>query len=324
MKNIFIFIIGAVTFAGVLSALENPRIIPFDSDAETGISTNKTYTHAVDFGTLRHDPPLKINGVEFFTTTAPSMPGDKTPRGCGWENFPPNPNHPNPETTMTFASTPTGQCVRLLLTGMTWNLQNKTMRLTDLQPGFEYELRFYNRSYGSAKARGQTFFFKPQGEEPGAVSTPFSFYQDDPETGDNMLVYRYRVGANGKLAIFVEQWDNVYTWHAYGFTNEEMSKNIIVTGIENIGGTKATVKGEIYTAGAETEVKALWGNGSGEPSDNDDWNGGLESVGVFKKDSKFDFVLDGLLPGAEYRIWLKASNTNSVVWSNPMNFTTSN
>jgi len=226
MKSIITCAIGAsLVSAYAATALENPRIVPFDSDAATGISSNKTYTHAVDFGTVQHEAPLTINGVEFFTTTTVTMPGDKTPRGYGWEGFPHAVNHPDPEKTMLVVATPKGEKVRDLLLGHTWSLSNKYMYITDLKPGTEYEVRFYNRVYGAGIKRGNTFVFYPQGTGPDDPRDLFSFNQDDQSVKDNMLVYRYRAGASGKLAIYVECWDTVYTWHCYGFTNEELPQS---------------------------------------------------------------------------------------------------
>jgi len=215
----------ATLFQSYADTPGNPRVVPFDSDAATGLSSNKVYTHAVDFGNIVHEKPLSINGVEFFTTAAANMTGDKTPRGCGWENFPPNPNHPDPEKTMLAISTPAGENVRDLLLGHTWGLANKVMRLTDLKPGSEYELRIFNRVYGGGRKRGCTFIFIPDEDDENSPRVVFSYNQDDQSVKDNMIVYRYRAGASGKLGIYMEPWDTVYTWHAYGFTNEELPRN---------------------------------------------------------------------------------------------------
>jgi len=204
---------------------ENPRVVPFDSDTATGLSPNKVYTHAVDFGTVKHETPLTVNGIEFFTTAAPTLSGGKTPRGCGWENFPHNPNHPDPEKTMSNIATPTNQNVRALLLGHTWGLADKVMRVTDLKPDTEHELKLYNRVYGQGTKRGCTFVFMPRGEETGTQRDMLTYNQDDHAVRDNMIVYRYRTAGNTKLAIYMEPWDTVYTWHAYGFTNEEIADN---------------------------------------------------------------------------------------------------
>jgi len=305
--------------AACATLVANPQIVPFNSDAGTGWVGGKNYTHAVNFGRTGNNPV--VMGVTFMKTTAPTMPASGTTRGYGWENFPPLGNHDG--GSMNQMSTPSsGHGVYDFMIDMIYNLNNQTMRLTVLKPGFEYEARFVNRVWGNGGTdRWQTFTFMPRGEGPGDLREPIEFNQDNTAVRDNMLVYRYRVGANGKLAIHVLPSNTNNSWHCYGFTNEETAKNIAVENVAQVGKNNTLFDARIFPAGVPSTVKAFWGTEDfGETEDG--WDVGSAAVDVFSEDTKFQFAATGLAGDSNYVVRVMMTNENMFVWSDMFVFET--
>ena len=186
----------------------------FTNDAGTGISSNKVYTHKLDFGT-RSSPATVINGVTFDKVTTVSG----TLNGYGWANFPPLAHGGNSPEGLHGVATNSG--IYNLLYDMDYGLQfpgAATMQLTGLTLGKRYEVRFYNRSWGWNGGRTQTLTFDPDGS--GPISEAITFNPDalDP----NFVAYRY-TAASSTLAITVQSMYTNSTYHIYGLSNEETS-----------------------------------------------------------------------------------------------------
>ena len=186
----------------------------FTNDAGTGISSNKVYTHKLDFGT-RSSPATVINGVTFDKVTTVSG----TLNGYGWVNFPPLAHGGNSPEGLHGVATNSG--IYNLLYDMDYGLQfpgSATMQLTGLTPGKRYEVRFYNRAWGWNGGRTQTLTFDPDGSGPISESITFNPDALDP----NFIAYRY-TAASSTLAITVQSAYNNSTYHLYGLSNEETS-----------------------------------------------------------------------------------------------------
>ena len=127
------------------NAQDNPRLIPFNSDAGTGLSSEKVYTHAVDFGS--GGGGVVVNGVAFYSTTAATMEDNDpriAPRTGGWENFPPD-GHGGGGMDHIATDANAYPQLRALLNDFNFNRREGTMRVTGLTPGLVYEVRFINR-----------------------------------------------------------------------------------------------------------------------------------------------------------------------------------
>ena len=184
----------------------------FTNDLSTGISSSKTYTHKIDFGT-RSSPATVINGVTFDKVTTASG----TLNGYGWANFPSG-SHGGSAPSGDHG-VPTDSGIYNLLYDMDYGLSwpnPATMQLTGLTPGKRYEVRFYNRSWGWGGTRTQTLTFDPDGTGPISESITFSPDSLNP----NFIGYRY-TAASSTLAITVQSASSNQTYHIYGLSNEE-------------------------------------------------------------------------------------------------------
>jgi len=127
MKKI-LFALSALLALAAADAQDNPRLIPFWNDATTEISTNKTYTHAVSFGSANRTPV--VNLVPFFyyrnnnNTAVPATGNMPAPRArYGWQNFPPTAH----DGGLVANNVPSG-----------------VMRVNGLKPGF---IRVFNATW---------------------------------------------------------------------------------------------------------------------------------------------------------------------------------
>src|SRR5262249_49792754 len=145
--------------------------VPISTDANSGISTGKSYTHKLDF--IADGSPATVNGVAFTAAGTSGSVG-----GFGW-NLTGTPNvisEPPPVAPPATFTDPNG--IYKLLSHFYYGTfgPNEVITLPGLPPGTRYELRLYNRLWGGPPARTQTVTFDEDG--PGPASTVFVFDQD--------------------------------------------------------------------------------------------------------------------------------------------------
>ena len=203
--------LGGISGAGTFNAGSMLYFKRFTSDADCGISSNKNYTHLLDFGSNGNQST--VNGVAFNKVSATSGSfGD-----FGWSGMPPNP-HAGGEAGSIGVSPFEG--IYKLIYDMNYNLADGTMYITGLTIGKWYELRLYNRRWAATENnRTQTFTFDPDGAGPISDAITFNPDSADPMPNDNYLGYRY-LAASTQLAINVHK-DGLGTYHIYGLSNEE-------------------------------------------------------------------------------------------------------
>ena len=184
----------------------------FNSDGTCEISTSKTYTHKLDFGT---GAAGAICGVTFTKTSAASG----TANGYGWSGFPTSTHVGNENVGISVTNT-----VFTLLRDMNYGIMNNgTMTLTGLTPGKRYEMRFYNRVWG-AGTRSQILTFDPDGTGPKQES--FEFNPDLSGSLPNFVGYRY-TAESSSVSIFLQAVNtNNMSLHLYGMTNEELPADV--------------------------------------------------------------------------------------------------
>ena len=204
----------AGVWQGSTSLAANSRFIAFNSDASTEISTNKVYTHCLDFGRATGDyTNTVINSVAF--TNVSSVSGTTTGTDgllYGWSGF------PSKSDAMGQASvirTPAGNNIRNVLYDANYGLASGTLKLTGLTPGQKYEVRFYNRTW-QAGSRYQTFTFQP-----GTAAEESIYFNEDDNDGDKILACAYVADANGELSVGVLA-AGVGSYHLYGISNEKI------------------------------------------------------------------------------------------------------
>ena len=196
---------------------------PINNDADSGISTNNTYTHTLDFGL--GTPGALINGVPFaaYNNAANgTLNFMRTVSGGQLYDHAGNGNH-----------NVTGSLVDLL-TDMYYNGQNpagafQTWTLSGLTPGLTYDTRIYVRSWGASPggSRLVNLVFDPDGAGPVADQTGF-ISEDDATTvgladGNQAyyISYLFTAGPSGELVITATQQNYNNSWHLYGISNQE-------------------------------------------------------------------------------------------------------
>ena len=167
--------LGAIICAAsaTLAQQQNPGEVFFTGDLDCGISSNKTYTHAVTLGNRNEwGDPVLVNFVPFK-------------RGGGGGGAMPNPQHtwsgipgsPNDGQNVADVTTPSNQQVHRILADFQYDLSTNELVLAGLTPGQKYEFRLYSRCWGVGNNRQQlltfqgadTFEFNPDDAIPGTV-----------------------------------------------------------------------------------------------------------------------------------------------------------
>jgi fibronectin-binding autotransporter adhesin len=195
--------INSLSGAGVITSTAAAGVaVFFTNDAGTGISSTKTYTHALDFAEAT---PVSINSVN-FTGAGGS--------GANWSLT---------GAVLTAGSGTTGATgdISRLLTNFYYNGNPATLTLTGLTPGVTYESRLYHRNWGGN--RNQLFTITSGS---GSGTTIFN---SDATTVPSYLPFRYTAGATGEATITTAQvGDGTYHW--YGMTNEVVSSPVLTVG----------------------------------------------------------------------------------------------
>ncbi|HPM83542.1 MAG TPA: autotransporter-associated beta strand repeat-containing protein, partial [Candidatus Anammoximicrobium sp.] len=181
----------------------------FTTNADSGISTSKTYTHLLDFG---NNTGATVNGVafsssglsgtNFFMTGATSLYGEVAPG------------------SPTFGDAPDGTAMNQLFSDFYYNGNPARLVLRGLTAGVTYETRLYNRSYGGTRV--QNIMFDEDGN--GPLSRLVTFDEDFSTTA-NYIAYRFTAmpdpsGGAYPLTIRMTAAGGSGTYHFYGATNE--------------------------------------------------------------------------------------------------------
>jgi len=194
--------------------------IPINNDADSQISTDNEYTHAIDFGNQPGNNPLaNVNGVQFANGNPGAFPGavGSGTVGTGSSTIPNG--HPGNGGHNTFGA------VSGLFGDMTYNDATADIQLTGLTPGVTYDFRYYMRQWG-AGTRTQDFLFDGDGD--GIFESTIRISQDnatlDPPgfASANQAYafsFTYTAGASGTLNLKVNTIGGG-TFHLYGLTNQ--------------------------------------------------------------------------------------------------------
>ena len=208
----------------VAPSITSINYVPITGDADAGIHSLNTYTHAIDFG--QGTPGANINGVQFvpYNAAADGTFGFNRAVNSGSEDD--HAGNANHNVSGNLAD---------LLTDMYYNGGNSpggttTWTLSGLTPGTTYETRIYTRQWGASNNRDATFVFDPDGAGPISDATGL-INQDDATTvgfsTDNQayyINYRFTAVAGEDLVITVTQSNPAgnNSWHLYGLSNQEV------------------------------------------------------------------------------------------------------
>jgi hypothetical protein len=175
-------------------------------DADSGISSTKTYTHKI--GLQRGSPFTPINGVTF------DSPGSGVASGANWMlTGAPNLFNNNAANNLP-AGTGSYQLCQNFFYGATDAGVTSHLKLTGLTPNQGYVLTFYCVGYGGPGIRFMQL-------TPSDGGGPFVLDENIPNNGNGMLVkYHYKAPADGTLTMEFLPLAPANTWHHYAFSNE--------------------------------------------------------------------------------------------------------
>ncbi len=205
---------GAVTST---ASIGTPVV--FNSDAGTGISNTKTYTHALDFA---DGPNIAINGVNFISA---GLTGEVTPGGPGWSLTGASPAAGNGATTAT------GDISRLL-TNFYYGGDPANLTLTGLTPGVTYESHLYQRRWGGDRTQ---LFTISAGSGTGTM-----LFDSDLSGSASYIPLRYTANVSGTATITTNMV-GAGTYHWYGMSNEVVASPVLTVG----DATNSTYSGSI-------------------------------------------------------------------------------
>jgi len=209
---------GTLTASGastntIYPGLRTVSVVPLTSDAGTGLSTSKTYSHLIDFG---NSSAATINGVVFTK-------GAATGTGTGYSGFP-NGNGYSGWTSWTNTLPPeTCAGLQTLLYDMNY-AGNWTGLLTGLTPGAVYEIRLYFRAWDappSTQERRSLYQFYSVSSSLPDTSV---IYASQPNSA-NAIVYRYMAPTNGtlKVAVTAVAINGNVASGCFGLSNERLA-----------------------------------------------------------------------------------------------------
>ncbi len=219
---------GTLTAAGASPAVTNAGLNTvatalLTDDASTGISSAKTYTHALDFG---DQPAATINGVAFTQVTTASGTLPATP--YGWSGLPTTKYNNFGDWTNTVPASATG--LRLLLKDMLYDGRATSVKLTGLTPGAAYEMRLFTRSWdGLASTTERTMLYAFHPSANAAPAARFAF--DKNHNLPTVIIFRY-IATSTELTI-VSTTLSVTTnpWAGfYGLTHELLATAALPSG----------------------------------------------------------------------------------------------
>jgi autotransporter-associated beta strand protein len=200
---------GTVELTGVAdyAPTNGPRVVYITGDADSGISSDKVYTHLLDFG--GSTALAVVNGVAFNkerTINGPLF-------GQSWTNAPVN--NPHAGGNLNNITVPTDSGVYNLVNDFGAGGPHGVFSLTGLTTGKTYEVRLYHRKWSSAN-RTSTLTFDPDGT--GPISDAITINTD--AMTEHYVAYRY-LAATNRLAITLT-CPNPDKYHIYGLSNEEV------------------------------------------------------------------------------------------------------
>ena len=219
MKNRFFFSsCGMLVLACSLSAQAGDiSYTKVTNDADSGISSANTYTHAIDFSNSTSGA-ASINGVVFTGATGNTPGFTRTVANGGAAN-----------NSGSGVVTTSGNLANLMQ-GFLYNNNPatdgtglQTYTISGLTPGETYDLRIYSHLWTNPGSRPNTLVF----DTAGASDSTGEIDQDDSttvglaKTDSYYINYRYTADGTGSLVwTAANSSGSNASWHLYGLTNQ--------------------------------------------------------------------------------------------------------
>ena len=308
-------------------ATNNPGFIAFTSDAGTGISSTKLYTHAVSLGDDPASSPLPapavhapVNGVQFTNSFAFPPGGNITAGGYTgydgknyrWSGFPSAGNyyHRSPGNI----ATPDHQAMYWLLRGhQTQNAQNTNLYISDLTHGAWYEFSWFFRHWESSRYQRVTFM-------PGDPQEKYIEFNPRPNINpgsDHALVFRYKAPANGQLHIWCDnRLNQTEAAQVFAFANEALNL-VLVLPFTDITANSVMLHAEMSLTEIPSALEVWYGFEDGV------WEGSEADPGPFAAVLEPRSIpVSGLTANTHYVYRFKVVNPHGVFWSDLGEFST--
>lgn len=270
-------------------------------DADSAISSDKTYTHAIDFGT---SGTATVNGVVFANEIGILTDGRAN---AGTRTYGPR-NHPGSAPPAVVDT------VESIFRDMRYNGPDPSyVELTGLTAGEWYEFRLYERAWDAGATRTYSLNFDTGADGSVEFST-VKINQNDstlpaPGFAANVsyaLSYKYQADANGSIRVTIDLADDhTGTYHLYGLTNEvdpDGGSNYLFSLDNNTfssGDPQATLVGSLagsFEGGGDPSTFSLVaGNGDTD-------NGKFQINGDRLEVGNFDFTGVNSVNGQQYSV----------------------
>ena len=215
---------GTLTAPLAPTATGGVRIKVIRTDAATGISPAKDYTHLLSFGPTA----ATVNGVTFPSANATSgtvTGSDGLP--YGWMNAPGTPN--TGTGNLAADTTEPNQQLNTLISSMRHPGSGapSSVTLTGLTDGESYELTFFSRHWSDFNfSRLARLTFITDGS--GVPTLPFIFNTESPSV--NVITFRYTLtGTNAVTLTLSNPPGESRTLHLYALTNERLPGSPVLT-----------------------------------------------------------------------------------------------
>ena len=316
---------------------EGISFLAIDGDDTSEISSNKTYTHAIDFGTQPAGRGIAtINGVVFADGNPGAFPGTgggaSHTIGTGSTTLPTD--HIGDDGADAYL---VDGGMEDLVGDMTYDNSAGEILLTGLTPGQPYQFRLYHRVWGGD--RRQSIEFDTDGV-PGVPEHTGVFHEDDATYPDanlptatqvNALTYTYTLSPGvTTLTVYIDLVSGG-TYHMYGLTNEELpvdsalgiinqpATTVLAYSADLVGtldATQSVFTVSVYWSTNENTNAAAW---LGDPTASNALIGTYTNVGG----QSLTNALSNLTRGETYYYTFVATNAATNMWATPTaSFTT--
>jgi len=194
-------------FALFSAATANAGIITsqlFTGDADSGVSSANTYTHAVDV----NGTGATVNGVTFVPGGAS---GTDATHGGSWTFSIPSQNAFVNNTNNLTGSI--NQIARDFLYSGSATTATETLTLSGLTPGQKYRAVFYNVGFGGPGGRIQNV----TDDQGGALN---GYDENGPGDKNGSLIIDDYTATAASITITIASQGNNISFHQYGFSNQ--------------------------------------------------------------------------------------------------------
>ncbi len=212
MNKTKVFSVGVIVAVISLTGAGTFSYQPWTSDADSGVSAGKIYTHAVKF--------QATDGALIYAGNGMLFEGDNNNQGTNWRLW----NIPYAWGPGGHGTNIAGFGANLIGPGgLTSFVYGDTvsvhpqLQLTKLIPGTKYIATFYGKGWET----GDRIIDVTADDDPNDLGSTIRVNQDQYGGGNGILLkYRYTAPKSGQVIFTFDEVGNNATWHHYAFSNE--------------------------------------------------------------------------------------------------------